>query len=486
LKKVFLDELPINLNGTNKGKINWKKSIGYKVKFIYDDIEGEVEIVDYNIKGQKLNIKYNNNHLTLKTCSFHICGIGELLGNYTREYKYNIGDIIKTKTGKIEILEQIKIYDKNNKYSHKGYRYKCLLDYNENTIFEYQLIKGVGCNICYGKDILIGYNDMATTTPWMIEHLVDKNDAYKYTCASGESILFKCKDCGKEKLMKIYNFYYNGICCPKCGDKIPYPNKFIREFINQLNEEYIPEYSPDWAIIQHDNPKLNGKKKYDNLLINHNEVWEIHGSQHYGEGFSRYGKTARTLEEEQENDKIKKELAEKNGLKYIEIDARKSELEWIKNSILNIPEFNRYDLSNINWLKCHEFACSSLVKIACDYWNSGIRNTKEISNILKLGKNAICKYLKQGVELGWCDYNPKNALIENGKISGMYNGMTVIQLSLNGEYIQEFISSAEAERQLKIYNISNCCRNKQKTAGNFKWMYKEDYEKYIEEQNKSA
>ena len=40
------DYLPKKMN---KGKecIDWKNSAGYKVHFIYDDIEGELEILNY-------------------------------------------------------------------------------------------------------------------------------------------------------------------------------------------------------------------------------------------------------------------------------------------------------------------------------------------------------------------------------------------------------------------------------------------------------
>ena len=43
MKKVFLDELPRKYGfGANKDKliVDWNNSIGYKVKFIYDDING--------------------------------------------------------------------------------------------------------------------------------------------------------------------------------------------------------------------------------------------------------------------------------------------------------------------------------------------------------------------------------------------------------------------------------------------------------------
>ena len=43
----------------------------------------------------------------------------------------------------------------------------------------------------------------------------------------------------------------------------------------------------------------------------------------------------RTLEEEQENDELKKSLAIKNGIKdYLVIDCRESEMEFIKSNIL--------------------------------------------------------------------------------------------------------------------------------------------------------
>ena len=40
MRKVFLDELPRGGKCVNKNSINWKESIGYKVKFVYDNIEG--------------------------------------------------------------------------------------------------------------------------------------------------------------------------------------------------------------------------------------------------------------------------------------------------------------------------------------------------------------------------------------------------------------------------------------------------------------
>lgn len=50
----------------------------------------------------------------------------------------------------------------------------------------------------------------------------------------------------------------------------------------------------------------------------------------------------------------------------------------------------------------------------------------------------------------------------------------IIQLDLNGNVINEFISSYDAERQLDISesNINQCCNGKRKTAGGYKWQFK--------------
>ena len=104
MREVFLDDLPRWGKYTSTDRINWKDSVGCKVKFIYDDIEGEIEVIDYIIKKQRLNIRYGNKDFSIKTINFSKCRLGELLGTHTKKYKYNIGEIIQTKNGQIEKL----------------------------------------------------------------------------------------------------------------------------------------------------------------------------------------------------------------------------------------------------------------------------------------------------------------------------------------------------------------------------------------------
>ena len=52
----------------------------------------------------------------------------------------------------------------------------------------------------------------------------------------------------------------------------------------------------------------------------------------------------------------------------------------------------------------------------------------------------------------------------------------VVQLSLNNEYIREWTSCTEASKLLgNITHISAVCRGERKSAGGYKWVFKEDY-----------
>lgn len=85
MKKVDLTTLPTKEGyGRNKGEkvIDWTKSIGKKVPFIYNNLQGEILIVDK--KNTKLIIEYNNNQKTIGISDFKNCKIGRLVGEYDK------------------------------------------------------------------------------------------------------------------------------------------------------------------------------------------------------------------------------------------------------------------------------------------------------------------------------------------------------------------------------------------------------------------
>ncbi len=55
----------------------------------------------------------------------------------------------------------------------------------------------------------------------------------------------------------------------------------------------------------------------------------------------------------------------------------------------------------------------------------------------------------------------------------------VVQLSMDGEFIKQYDTMIFASKTTGIdySSICDCCRGKSKTAGGFRWMYKEDYDK---------
>jgi hypothetical protein len=185
------------------------------------------------------------------------------------------------------------------------------------------------------------------------------------------------------------------------------------------------------------------------------------------------------LNEIQENDKLKEQLSKDNNItNYIILNCRYSDAEWIKDNIMKsaLPELLSFEEGRIDWLKCHEYACKSLVRIVCDLWNNGIQNVLEMADIFKIDRHSIVKYLNKGSKLGWCKYNGKEEMRKGALLTQKRNGVKVICLTTE----EIFDSQKEASEKYKICrgNISSCCNNKQKTAGklqtceSLRWAYK--------------
>lgn len=486
MRKVFLENLPKISKEYNR--INWKASIGYKVKFIYDDIKDEIEIVNY--KNEYLYIKYlDEEPFKINSNHFKNGNLGKALGKYTFKFKIEINTEFKNDKRDITIIN--KKYKtrktKDKVINEKWYKYHCNKCGYEGWIAENHLLKGVGCSCCCqpSRAVLVGYNDIPTTVPWMIKYFQGGYDEAKlYTKSSNQPIYPICPDCRriKDKSMKINNIYKTHSIGCICSDGKSYPEKFMCSVLEQLKLNFQTQLTKTtfkWC---------NGYK-YDFYFKYNNEQYiiETHGLQHYEESFKQI-KGAKTVEQEQENDKTKKDLAIKNGIKeenYIVIDCRESELEYIKNDILHNDKLNSiFDLSNINWLKCEEFALSNLVKKVCEYWNNkkNDETTNELINVFKLSGFAIRKYLKQGTKLGWCNYNAKEEMKKSGSLRGNRNGKSV-QIFKDNILLGTFESCKELERQseklfcVKLYrqNITNVCNGKRKSYQGYTFKYMKIY-----------
>lgn len=78
--------------------------------------------------------------------------------------------------------------------------------------------------------------------------------------------------------------------------------------------------------------------------------------------------------------------------------------------------------------------------------------------------------------LEWCtqSHNAKESIRLGLQIP--YNKKIVLQYDKNGNFIKEYKSTCDAQRETKIFqsNISKCCLKQRHTAGGFVWRYKEE------------
>lgn len=335
------------------------------------------------------------------------------------------------------------------------------------------LLHGCGCPVCANRRTVLGINTIYDTDKWMVDLGILEEDAKKYSHSSNKKITVTCPDCGRKRNLKIEHIYtYKSILCP-CGDGKSYPEKFMMNTLEQLKLNYEIEYSAKWCK----------GKRYDFYIPSLNTIIETHGEQHYNNRKSFNSLNRKTLEEEQQNDNYKEKLALKNGIKhYITIDCRNSELEWIKNNILNSELNKLFDLSKIDWNECAKFANKNIVKEVCDYWNNKRENegTIDLEKIFKLNRGTIIRYLKRGNELGWCSYDTKKEVKRYSSKNGKLNGKK-LKIFKNNKSLGLFESCAElSQKSEKLFgvkllasNISKACRGEisQYKGFTFKYIY---------------
>ena len=474
MRKVFLDDLPKWEDGMWKGKTNWKESIGCTARFIYNDIEGVIEIVDFNPETRELIIKYNDKIFwdrPLRATSLVNGSLGYYLKIRTTDFKYELGERFENEKRDLIITDRRYIDNPYNEGKYlKQYKYTCnKCGWTEGWIVESDLIKGRGCSCCHGKTVVKEINDLATTSPWVVRYLIDKEQVYKYTKSNDKKVYVQCPDCGKIKSIRVCDMVRRKSIGCICSDSFSYPEKIVHSILNQLSIRFEMQLSKatfGWC----------GKYRYDFYLPEYNCIIEVHGIQHY-EQTGRKG--ARTLEEEQENDRIKKELALTNGIKhYIELDCRYSDLDYIRNSILNSKLNELFNLTNVSWFEAEEFAINSnKVKEVCDYWNSKEEweTVNTIANNNEWGikaRSTIQKYLKKGTKLGWCKYDPKEEL-RKGSLKGWVSRCNIYEAyDLSNNFVASSHSAMDLAKKIEnILNITNVssgaiievCKGRRKT-----------------------
>lgn len=450
---------------TYKG-YDWKKSVGKKIgvryKWCHDEMEERLFIIKDYINSYLILVDKNNNEFKINRDSLYKGKLGNLFDKHTVEFKYNIGSEING----LKIIDRE--YRKNkNGQNCKYYQYQCEKCGNIDWMIERNLKQGQGCNVCclHPQKVLKGVNDIATTNPELIKYFVNQEDVYKYTTGSNEKALLQCPDCGHQKEMIICQLYRYGFSCNKCGDGIPYPEKFMVNILSQLNIKFITQLNHitfDWCQ----------NFRYDFYLTDYNIIIETHGRQHYE------NTTWRVYKETHENDIFKYDLAVLNGFEYNKnyfvVDSRKSTLEWMKEYIIKTLG-HLFDFSNVDWEKADLECQKSHMILVCQLKKENPDlGTKEIIELIKkeigieYSHVTISRWLNRGNKLGLCHYKKRS-----GKNSP--RAKKVKQKDLNGNIIKIWDYAKEISDELG-YNYGTLRgyikgRDKGKPYKGYIWEY---------------
>lgn len=311
------------------------------------------------------------------------------------------------------------------------------------------LLKERKCPYCLNREVLIGFNDLWSTHPEIAKLLKNPEDGYCLTYGSGKVVDFVCPNCGNI-IHKSLNTVYalGGLGCQMCSDGVSYPNKFIRQLLDQLDVYFVPEVTKKVDGFQ-----WVGLYRYDCYAEcdGYKIFIEMDGGAGHG---NRMFNSKKKDTEGIQRDKIKDILAAEHGIEVVRIDCNyqgSDRYQYIKQNILCSKLNALFDLSDIDWDLCDMNAQKNLVKEACDIYMSGIHNLIEIGKILKLHRLTISRYLKRGVEFGWCDYDAKKSLQLGGKLRGKQ--ITVID-TINEREIT-FMTITDCMKGIKdIYHIS--------------------------------
>ena len=260
----------------------------------------------------------------------------------------------------------------------------------------------VPCGYCGVSPKKVNHtNSIRAKKPEMVIFLKNESDADEYTPRSNKKIIFKCPECGTEKIMKPDTFSKQGLGCNACSDKISVSNKIMFNLLSNNNIIFENEKMFDWG----------GKYRYDFYLPEQNAILELNGIQHYEE---RSGFTRRSLKEQQADDLFKKQIAKKNKIKtYLEIDCRDTSFESMEQKLFFYLN-KKLNLKLENFKTAFEQSQKTILKPICEDWKTGTFTVVELAKKYKFTVKSIRTTLKKGTNLGFCYYNGQE---EMNKIS---------------------------------------------------------------------
>lgn len=483
-RTIELEKLPTRKLGS-RDVIDWKNIKNKEIGFQYGSIIGKITInYTHTEKGSSGNnvhycdATYNGKTISIADSNLRKVKIGALLGVLIEEireqarvemnesnnwvfsnkssFKYKLGEKIKKGNTTFTVVRAFR-----NKRNKKAYKVRCSTCLQHIEREEYDIENSKNCAVCFNREIVKGFNDVATTHPWVLKNAVNKEVLYKNSFGSLEKVVIQCPTCYKAQNISIVDLTGRGFSCSCSTSSL---GEQIFESCLRINEV---SYEKEYYI-------KGSNRRYDFYLPEYNTIVEIHGSQHY-----RETKGWGTLSETQENDANKKKKALSLGYKFIELNWGSSNtqalLKEIKSKFVYMKDFNIYkELETLPELK-------RIVQL----WEENPYNSRLIEKELKVGATTRKKLLRQAKGLGLIEYDSEFAQSKN-KIKAV--------VCLNERRVYSSISEAGELFNIDKSSIGNNCRNnfgietKSKSAGRhpitkekLQWMFYDDYkERYGE------
>lgn len=409
----------------------------------------------------------------------------ELITFYDQKYIVNFASypIIKNKRKELSDLIKNNGHKLLNTYINNSI--DILVDYGCNhqpayvspSMYKQGHIK---CPYCTHKRIAPYQDDIYTLRPDLLKYFINKEDAIGLGLYTLKKIMLRCPNCGHEKEQSITKLTSNGFSCEKCGDGKSFPERFIMSVLDQLSVEYETEKRFEWCVYYINDKKTFGI--YDVFISNKKLIIEMDGRFHYND--CAYS----SKEEVKKRDNIKDQLAVKNGYDIIRIncnyDNKEDCFNYIKNELCK-KLYQYYDLKNLDWDKINRNSCSSLLLKACKLWNDGY-NVNKISSDLHVALNTVANYLRQGSQIGLCDYSPSKSVLrgaalrkkQNIRYAKVIKENTLIGLMSDRQSFIDQYNELNSNSLLTHGNITAVLNHHQKTTKGLQFIEisKEEYD----------
>jgi group I intron endonuclease len=237
---------------------------------------------------------------------------------------------------------------------------------------------------------------------------------------------------------------------------------FVKEIIEEcIDENHMNEREVYWISKYNSQDRKIGYNISDGGKEGDRQIGQdIAKNGIYNYWVEKYGQVEADIRKKQKIEKIVKhnkengtELTKKGryGLwleKYGKEEADRRHLQWR----LKISQHQQYKLDN-GWKHTDEA-------------REKISNAGKGRKLSEETKNKMRKPKPKG-------FSEKISKLKKGVPTGpSKKRLKVQQFDLNGNFIYTWDSITEAEKQLKIFNITAVCKGKQETAGGYKWIYK--------------